>query len=188
MPRVIDSEGNVVAEYGYTEAEKEAAAEQARDIGGTVEETEPDREAMAESVVDAIPAEETIEEPVEEPVGETIEEPVGDLVDVGPEGVAPEGPEGAAPTEGDQDFVMDIFKAVFSPEFDPNDSQHKLWLGMIEETLGANPEMAEGLKSGDVPMTEFAMLLYRGLPPTGAPPELPPSDAPAVGATGPYFA
>ena len=159
MPRVIDSEGNVVAEYGYTEAEKEAAAEQARDIGGTVEETEPDREAMAESVVDAIPAEETIEEPVEEPVGETIEEPVGDLVDVGPEGVAPEGPEGAAPTEGDQDFVMDIFKAVFSPEFDPNDSQHKLWLGMIEETLGANPEMAEGLTSGVVPMTEYAMLL-----------------------------
>ena len=190
MPKVIDSEGNIVAEFGYTEADKEAAAAKAREIGGTVEESAPDREAMVDTAVEALPTEELMpEEPaMADPAmaDPAMADPaMADPAMADPAMVNPSmSPE---PIGADQAFVMDVFKAVFSPEFDPNDSQHKMWLGLIEEALGANPEMAEGLKTGDVPMTEFAMQLYRGLPPTGAPPELPPTDSPITTGAGPYF-
>ena len=98
-------------------------------------------------------------------VGMTPEEP---MPDVEPE----EEVEAPLPDEG---LLMQLFEVVYREPFNPDDPDHQGKLSMIQGTLDENPDMAEGLKTGDVTVTEFARRVYRGMPPTSdAPTTTPP--------------
>ena len=110
-------------------------------------------------------------------VGMTPEEP---MPDVEPEEEA----EALLPDEG---LLMQLFEVVYREPFNPDDPDHQGKLSMIQGTLDENPDMADGLKTGDVTVTEFARRVYRGMPPTSESPTTTPPVNPEPMETS-YFA
>ena len=75
----------------------------------------------------------------------------------------------------DEGLLMQLFEVVYREPFDPDNPDHQSKLAVIQGTLDENPDMADGLKTGDVTVTEFARRVYRGMPPTSdAPTTTPP--------------
>jgi hypothetical protein len=77
----------------------------------------------------------------------------------------------------DEGLVLQLFEVVFGSAFDPASPTDQQKVQQIEASLASNPEMAAGLKSGDVSMTEFAIQLYREM---GSSPEETPEQAPVT--------
>tara|TARA_B100000131_G_scaffold108404_1_gene105267 strand:+ start:2836 stop:3351 length:516 start_codon:yes stop_codon:yes gene_type:complete len=91
----------------------------------------------------------------------------------------------------DEGLVLQLFEVVFGSPFDPASPADQQKVQQIEASLEADPAMAEGLKSGDVSMTEFALQLYREMgspPPEGSPVTEPPIGSPAEPEAGPMYA
>jgi len=87
----------------------------------------------------------------------------------------------------DEGLLMQLFEVVYREDFDPDNPEHQGKLAVIQGTLDENPDMAEGLKTGDVTLTEFARRVYRGMPPTQeAPTTTPPVTPEPAGSS--YFA
>ena len=168
--RLRDEEGNLVLYEGETPEQAEAEDAQIDTEGG-----------------------EYIEEVLSQLSPEATEEPAPE--ELAPEEVALEEPateEGA--TLPDEGLMLQLFEVVFGAPFDPASPADQEKAQQIEAALAADPTMAEGLKSGDISMTEFAIQLYRemGTSPEAvsaeAPITEPPIGNPAEAEAGPIYA
>ncbi len=73
----------------------------------------------------------------------------------------------------DEGILLQLYQVVHGAEYDPSSPEDQQKLQQIRSVLENDPAVAEGIASGDLSMTEFAIQLYRD---QGAPPE----EAPAV--------
>ena len=72
-----------------------------------------------------------------------------------------EEPETTMPDEG---LMMQLFQVVYGVDYDPASPQDQQRMAEIQSVLSSDPTMSEGLMSGDVSMTEFALQLFRNEP------------------------
>jgi len=164
MPKVGDKE------FPYDEEGIAAAEAEAARTGLPVDNTgEGDQATMIDEIMAQLPEEG--EEPPAEPAGaEVPAEAMEEVLDA--EEPAP------LPDEG---LMMQLFQVVYGADYDPASPEDQQRMSEIQSVLEGDPAMAEGLMSGDVSMTEFALRLYRNEPEAPAPapaPAAPPEPAP----------
>lgn len=160
MPKVGDKE------FPYDEEGIAAAEAEAARTGLPVDNTgEGDQATMIDEIMAQLPEEG--EEPPAEPAGaEVPAEAMEEVLDA--EEPAP------LPDEG---LMMQLFQVVYGADYDPSSPEDQQRMSEIQSVLESDPTMAEGLMSGDVSMTEFALRLYRNEPEAPAP-AAPPEPAP----------
>ena len=136
MPRVGDKEFPYTEE-GMAAAEAEAAA---------MEQPAMDEAAVLEQLLEELPTEVPDEEgALEEAMAEA--EPEAEM---------------ALPEDmPDEQTVMQVFEEVFGNAFDDNSPEDIQKLEFILQELAVDPELAAGLASGEVSISEFAIQLYR---------------------------
>jgi len=69
----------------------------------------------------------------------------------------------------DEGLMMQLFQVVYGAEYDPASPEDQQRMSEIQSVLESDPAMAEGIMSGEVSMTEFALRLYRNEPEGAAP-------------------
>jgi len=62
----------------------------------------------------------------------------------------------------DEGVLLQLYKVVHGAEYDPSSPEDQQKLQQIRSVLESDPAVAEGIASGDISMTEFAIQLYRG--------------------------
>lgn len=141
-------------EEGMAAAEAEAAAT-GQEVGSD--------EAALNVIIGALPA----------AAGEPAPEP------------APEAEPAPAPAEGGEapadlpgaDVMFDLYKAIHGADFDPESPVSMEQMSQIEGVLAQNPQVVQGLMSGEVSLTEAALVLFRNVDLEGnQPQEMTPPD------------
>ena len=62
----------------------------------------------------------------------------------------------------DEGILLQLYQVVHGAEYDPSSPEDQQKLQQIRSVLENDPTIAEGIASGDISMTEFAIQLYRG--------------------------
>ena len=62
----------------------------------------------------------------------------------------------------DEGVLLQLYQVVHGAEYDPSSPEDQQKLQQIRSVLESDPAVAEGIASGDISMTEFAIQLYRG--------------------------
>tara|TARA_R100001509_G_scaffold132684_2_gene86199 strand:- start:2365 stop:2859 length:495 start_codon:yes stop_codon:yes gene_type:complete len=125
---------------GMAAAEAEAAA-----TGQDVE----SNDAALNVIIGALPA--AADEPMAEPAPEPMAEP------------APEG--GGEPPANlpEANVMFDLYRAIHGADFDPASPVSMEQMSQIEGVLAENPQVVQGLMSGEVSLTEAALVLFRNV-------------------------
>lgn len=148
MPKVGDKE------FSYDEEGMAAADAEAARTGLPVEDVgEGDQANMLDQIMAQLP-EEGEEPPAEVAGAEVTTEAMDSMLNA-------EEPETTMPDEG---LMMQLFQVVYGVDYDPASPQDQQRMAEIQSVLASDPTMSEGLMSGDVSMTEFALQLYRNEP------------------------
>ena len=148
MPKVGDKE------FPYDEEGMAAADAEAARTGLPVEDVgEGDQANMLDQIMAQLP-EEGEEPPAEVAGAEVTTEAMDSMLNA-------EEPETTMPDEG---LMMQLFQVVYGVDYDPASPQDQQRMAEIQSVLASDPTMSEGLMSGDVSMTEFALQLFRNEP------------------------
>jgi len=148
MPKVGDKE------FPYDEEGMAAADAEAARTGLPVEDVgEGDQANMLDQIMAQLP-EEGEEPPAEVAGAEVTTEAMDSMLNA-------EEPETTMPDEG---LMMQLFQVVYGVDYDPASPQDQQRMAEIQSVLSSDPTMSEGLMSGDVSMTEFALQLFRNEP------------------------
>ena len=148
MPKVGDKE------FPYDEEGMAAADAEAALTGLPVEDVgEGDQANMLDQIMAQLP-EEGEEPPAEVAGAEVTTEAMDSMLNA-------EEPETTMPDEG---LMMQLFQVVYGVDYDPASPQDQQRMAEIQSVLSSDPTMSEGLMSGDVSMTEFALQLFRNEP------------------------